>query len=126
MDIKGFYSEDEAKVSNVYEDYFLLENLLTPPIASFKCFDDNLKPVYASECRTKEELEFIDGVHRGILQYFEMYINYTGVDVVNVEKVCSERMLNLMHKVCIHNDIFADMTWEDGFFQRSVKVKDMI
>lgn len=126
LDINSYYSRKDAESAGIYEEYFVLENLLTAPKPSFCCFSDKQEPVYFIETRNQDELEFINCVHKGILQYFKEYVDLFEMNGSKASRRCSEVMLSLIHKVIIENDVFENMTWEDGFFQRNAKIKDML
>lgn len=126
LSITSFFDDKDAVQSVFYEDYFVLENILTSPMPSFKGFNDSGEPQYVDETRSDKELEYIDRVHSGIIEYFRMYLDIIdGFDNIGKGK-CSEKILGLFHKIPIENECFKSMVWEDGFFKRSVRISELM
>lgn len=121
--IESFCTPEEGR--GIYEDYFLLENILTAPSPSLQAFDESGQPQYLPEERTEEEIAFIEGVHEGIKEYFRRYLEIWGVDE-EAEKQLSVRILNLLHSIPIKNDIFWKLQWTDTFYGRKEKASNLI
>jgi len=127
LNIISFYSDAERDNSKAYEDYFILENILTSPQPSLKCFDETGMPEYMEEKRGKEEVAFVMAVQEGILNYFMKYRELLPSNLkTESDKCCSEAIWNLIHLIPIENDIFHGLAWEDNFYLRSVSMKELI
>jgi len=127
LSVASFYSDEERDNSKVYEDYFILENLLTSPMSSLKCFDENGIPEYAEETRSKEEIAFIMALQDGILTVFGKYLELLPESLrTESDKKCSEGIWNLIHQVPIENNVFRELTWEDNFYLRSASMKELL
>ncbi len=126
LDIISFYDKGERDKTKVYEDYFILENILTSPIPSLRKFDKEGNPEYMEEKRKKEEMDFINQVQDGIVQYFEQYIKLLPTSFCKETRECSERMFELLHKVAIKDEIFQQIMWEDNFYSRSVSIRELM
>lgn len=127
LNIVPFYDKNaDGCESGIYEDYFVLENILTSPMPSLKGFDAEGNPEYVKETRSDKEIEFVNQVHEGIVAYFEQYLDI-GQDVGFADgRDCSEKMLGLLHKVPIENEIFQHMVWDDAFYARTVGMKELM
>ena len=127
LNIRPFYEKNEEGCEcGIYEDYFVLENILTSPMPSLKGFDAEGNPEYLQETRSSEEINFVRQVHEGIVAYFEEYLDIMqSVDFVDSRK-CSEKMLGLLHKIPIENDIFHHMVWDDSFYARTIGMKELM
>lgn len=121
-----FEPKEDGHSGGIYEDYFVLEAILTSLDPSLKGFDAEGKPDYLPESRTPEEIEFIRQVHEGIVQYFEQYIGIVQPVDNCVSQECSEELLELLHKVPIENEIFQRMVYEDSFYGRKVRMEELM
>ena len=127
LDITSFYDKNtDTYAGGLYEDYFIVENILTSPTPSLKGFDAEGKPQYLQENRSKEEIDFITKVHEGIIQYFEKYLDILGNVKCDDSKRCAEEILGLIHEIPIKNDVFNQMVLEDSFFSREIRMKELM
>lgn len=76
LDITAMYGKGLAfeLQSNLYDKYIFLENILTSDMPTLNYFDENGKPVYATEYRKESEIKNIMLIHKSIIGYFENYI----------------------------------------------------
>ena len=127
LSILPFYDQDDVVgKSGIYEDYFILENILTSSMPSLKGFDIEGKPQYAKENRTSKEIDFVIAVQEGIVEYFEQYLDIMQTVCVEGNKKCAEKFLALLHKVPIKNETFQRMVYEDDFYARKINIKDLM
>lgn len=126
LHIDAFYSVDEKDSSTIFEDYYILETILTSPEPSVNEFDAAGNPVFAKENRSKEDLECVLEEQRGIVNYFVTFMNLCP-DVSNVEnKRLDELMLGLLHKLDVVEKDFLNLKVEDPFFNRNTEMTDLI
>lgn len=59
LDIEPFYTDKEKEQSSIYENYYILETILTAPHPQVLEFDENGMPVYAGETRNDRDLKTI-------------------------------------------------------------------
>lgn len=121
-----FGPKEDGRTGGIFEDFFVLETILTSPDPSLKGFDAAGAPEYLPESRSPEEIVFIRQVHEGIVQYFEQYIGIVQPVDNCVSQKCSEELLELLHKVPIENEIFQRMVYEDSFYARKVRMKELM
>jgi len=127
LNIISFYEDEERKSSKVYEDYVILENILTSPMPSLKCFDENGKPEYMEEKRSKEEIAFVIAVQNSILDFFVKYQTLIPKNLrLESDKWCSEKIWSLIHRIPITDSEFKNLVWEDNFYLRSVSMKELM
>lgn len=74
LDIQAFYDESERNQSAIYEEYYILETILTSPMPSVLEFNSEGKPCYAEETRSEADIACFMQVQEGILNYFKEYI----------------------------------------------------
>ncbi|PWW08334.1 putative HAD superfamily hydrolase [Paenibacillus cellulosilyticus] len=55
---------------NLLDDYFFMENILTSFEPSLQAFDEAGRPVFATEHRTTEQLEYLQESQQALLDYF--------------------------------------------------------
>lgn len=125
LSITSFYDGDNDG-KGIYEDYFILENILTSPMPSLQCFDAEGKPKYLDETRSKEQIEFVAQVQEGILEYFQQYLEVMQREDGEECRECSAKLFELLHKVSIDNEVFHSMVWDDSFYGRTVPMKELM
>ncbi len=126
LDIEAFYRADEKDKSSIFEDYYILETILTSPEPSVNEFDADGEPVFTDETRNKEDIECVLEEQRGIYEYFVTFLKLCS-DVSNVEnKKLDELMLALIHKLDVTDKKFLNLKVEDPFFNRNTDVVDLI
>lgn len=64
LDITAFYDEDELRENAIYEDYYILETVLTSPKPSIVGFHEDGTPCYVCETRTPQELRCVEKCRR--------------------------------------------------------------
>lgn len=127
LDVDSFYgAEENQENKKIYEDYFVLENILTSPMPSLLRFEENGNPLYVNESRTKEEIEFVMQVQDGIVDYFKQYLSILPQLHMEKNKKCSELLFELLHSISVDNEVFRLMEWDDNFYSRKSKVKDLM
>ena len=126
LDIEAFYSEGERAFSGIFDDYYILETMLTAPTPSVKEFDENGMPIYGEETRTEENIQCFREAQEGILAYFETYLRICPEADMDIEKKIDEIFLSLLHQVEIGEKRFMDLKVEDPFFNRMTNVTDLI
>ena len=74
LDINAFYKQEEVDSSSIFENYYILETILTAPHPSVSEFDKNGQPVYAKETRERQHIDCVLRIQKGIEDYFRSYI----------------------------------------------------
>ena len=126
LDIESFFSDEEKETSIIYQYYYVLETVLTSPYPSVKEFCDGGIPVFESETRNKESLDFVHDAQRGIEAYFADYMNLISDSEKVQNKKLDEAMLSLVDKLFILDEKFLSLVVEDPFFGRNTAVNDLI
>lgn len=125
LDILPFYTEKERDKSAIYDNYYILETILTSPDASVEEFDQKGNAKYAKETRNDKDINCIEQVQNGILEYVNKYLSILPYNKWEVNKKLDEVFLSLIHNVNIDND-FTELLIEDPFFNRTTDVKDIL
>ena len=125
IDILPFYTEKERDKSAIYDNYYILETILTSPDASVEEFDQKGNAKYAKETRNDKDINCIEQVQNGILEYVNKYLSILPYNKWEVNKKLDEVFLSLIHNVNINND-FTELLIEDPFFNRTTDVKDIL
>jgi len=71
LDIVSFYKKEERDSSAIFDNYYILETMLTSPMPSVKEFDENGEPCYAQETRKDKDIVCFLKAQEGIFDYFE-------------------------------------------------------
>lgn len=126
LDIEAFYTANEKNGSTIFEDYYILETILTSPDPTVNEFDVDGHPVFAKETRSRGDLACVLEEQRGIYEYFSAFLKLCP-DVSNVEnKKLDELLLGLLHKLEVTDSKFLNMKVEDPFFNRNTEVVDLL
>ena len=126
LDIKPFYTEMERDSSAIFDNYYILETLLTSPEASVDEFDDEGNPVFAKETRTDKDIACLMRAQDGIIEYVKKYISICPVSESSINKKLDEIFLTLVHNVEIRDKDFLSLTVEDPFFNRMTDITDVL
>ncbi len=126
MNIIPFYTESERETSVIFENYYILETILTSPEPSVERFDENGKVIYAKETREKRNIDCLLRIHDGIISYIKKYLLICPKSEFKINKNLSEAILSLIHNVCIKDEEFIDLKIEDPFFNRTTDIPDIL
>ena len=126
LDIKPFYTDMERDSSAIFDNYYILETLLTSPEASVDEFDDEGNPVFAKETRTDKDIACFMRAQDGIIEYVKKYISICPVSESSINKKLDEIFLTLVHNVEIRDKDFLSLTVEDPFFNRMTDITDVL
>ena len=126
LDIKPFYTEMERDSSAIFDNYYILETLLTSPEASVDEFDGEGNPVFAKETRTDKDIACFMRAQDGIIEYVKKYISICPVSESSINKKLDEIFLTLVHNVEIRDKDFLSLTVEDPFFNRMTDITDVL
>ena len=126
LDIKPFYTDMECDSSAIFDNYYILETLLTSPEASVDEFDEEGNPVFAKETRTDKDIACFMRAQDGIIEYVKKYISICPVSENSINKKLDEIFLTLVHNVEIRDKDFLSLTVEDPFFNRMTDITDVL
>ena len=126
LDIIPFYKEEEREKSAIFENYYILETLLTSPEASVDEFDDNGAPVFTIETRSESDIDCVMKAQNGIIEYTKKYLQLCPTSAININKKLDEQFLMLLRHVAINDIDFLRLTVEDPFFNRMTDITDVL
>lgn len=126
LDIEPFYSDEEKNASAIFDNYYILETMLTSPYSQMEEFDENGDPVFADETRSGTDIKVFEQAQAGIKKYFEEYISLVPECARIENKMLDEKMLALVNMVQIKDEDFMALKVEDPFFGRMTDIKDVI
>lgn len=126
LDIEPFYTDQEKNTSAIFDNYYILETMLTSPYPQMLEMDENGNPVFAEETRREADIEVFKRAQDGIIEYFRDYISIVPKDARTVNKKLDEKLLELVNKVQILDEEFLGIKVEDPFFGRMTDIKDVI
>ena len=126
LDIRSFYEDEKMDFCAVYNDYYILETILTAPHPSVIEFDEAGEPIFADETRTERNLQCIERAQKGVFEYFKTYIRLCPKMERIENKKLDEVFLELIHNVKITDADFLKLVVEDSFFNRMTDIADMI
>lgn len=126
LDIVAFYGKEEADNSGIYENYYILETILTSPLPSIKGFDEKGEPCYARETRGKEDIQCVLEMQDGVFDYFTTYLELCPKEETKIDKKIDECFLTLLHGIEIRDKKFIGLKVEDPFFNRMTDMEDLI
>lgn len=126
LDILPFYREEEKNSSAIFDNYYILETLLTAPEPSVDEFDNDGNPVYAKETRKEEDIQSFMKAQEGILSYVRRYLSICPKQEISINKKLDEIFLFLVHNIEIRDNAFLKLTVEDPFFNRMTDIMDVL
>lgn len=126
VDIESFYTEKERDTSAIFDNYYILETILTSPMPSVDEFNETGQPVYAKETRSDENLECVWRMQQGIMQYVDDYLEIVPVSMRQQNKMLDEAFLTLIGKLEITDQSFKNLVVEDPFFGRMTNIVDVM
>lgn len=126
IDVWSFYKCEHGKNCTVYEDYYILETILTAPHPSVVDFDRNGQPIYARETRSDEDIHCSEKMQDGVMDYFKLYLKLCPITERTVDKEIDGIFLDLIHKLKISARDFWNLIIEDPFFNRMTDMADVI
>jgi len=125
LDILSFYKMEEKDESIIFENYYILETMLTAPMPSVKGFNESGEPYYAVETRSEEDIKCFLEAQNGIYDYFKTYLHICR-DFDEIDKKLDEKILAMLHDVLILDRNFLNLTVEDPFFNRMTDITDVL
>lgn len=125
LDIISFYQREEKTESAIFENYYILETMLTAPMPSVKGFNEEGKPYYAEETRLENDIRCFLEAQKGISDYFKTYLGICR-KVDEIDKKLDEKFLAMIHNVLILDQNFLSLTVEDPFFNRMADMTDLV
>lgn len=126
LDISSFYEDGDVRTSAIYENYYILETILTSHEPSVSGFDENGNVIYAHETRSEQALECFRKMQEGIIDYFKDYIRLCTELKEGVDRLLDEIFLDLVHKFEIRDKEFINLKVEDPFFNRMTNMADLL
>lgn len=126
VDVEPFYPEADKDKSVMFDNYYILETIVTSPYPQVLEFDKMGNPVFARETRKNEDIRCICEVQDGIKAFFEDYIRIVPREAWRSDKKLGENLLSLINQVEIDNKEFMGLKVEDPFFGRMTNINDVI
>ena len=126
LDIQPFYLDAEKNTSIIFDNYYILETILTSPYPQMEELDGSGNPVFARETRNEKDIQCFERAQEGILAYFEDYLRILPKRGREGNKMLDELFLSLISKIQIRDEDFLALKVEDPFFGRMTDIKDVI
>lgn len=126
LDIEPFYSDEEKNNSAIFDNYYILETMLTSPYPATEEFDEKGNPLYSKETRSEKDIDCFKRAQEGIVTYFKDYISVLAEQEWEQNKELDEVLLSLINCVRIDDEDFMSLTVEDSFFGRMTAISDVI
>lgn len=126
LDILPFYSDQEKNTSMIFDNYYILETILTSPYPQLEELDGGGSPVFAPETRSERDIRCFERAQKGILAFFEEYMRILPEGATEGNKRLDEAFLSLINKMQIKDEDFLALKVEDPFFGRATDMKDVV
>ena len=126
LEIEPFYGVDEMETSRIYDNYYILETILTAPHPGVCGFDNSGRPRFAEETRTERDIICFSQAQEGIIDYFQRYLELLPEGMRKQSKELDEVILGLFANLEIQDDDFLSLVVEDPFFNRMTGIKELI
>ena len=126
LEIEPFYGADEMETSRIYDNYYILETILTAPHPGICGFDNRGMPMFAEEIRTEKDIKCFSRAQEGIIDYFQRYLELLPESMRKQSKELDEVLLGLFANLEIQDDDFLSLVVEDSFFNRMTGIRELI
>lgn len=126
LDIIPFYTEEERVGSAIFDNYYVLETILTSPEPSLDEFDSEGNPVYAEETRTRKDISCVMLAQSGVVDYAKKYFEICPKGCRKINKKLDECILRMIHNMEITDKDFMELFIEDPFFNRNIHITDIV
>lgn len=126
LDIRSFYDSDALEGSAIFDNYYILETMLTSAMPSVEGFDERGEALYAEETRKESDMRCFQKAQDGICQYFRTYLQISSSVDRQIDRKMDELFLMLIHKIEILDPDFRNLTVEDPFFNRMTEMEDLL
>lgn len=126
LDIIAFYNNSERNTSAIFQDYYILETMLTAPMPSIREFDGKGNPVYERETRKAGDIRCFQEAQEGIREYFREYLRLCPISARKIDKKLDEVFLAMIHKMEVGDSDFLSLKVEDPFFNRMTDMMDIL
>jgi len=126
LDIEPFYLDEEKNSSAIFDNYYILETMLTSPYPQIQEFDEDGNPEFVSETRSKQDIRCFERMQKGITEFFEDYTGLLPEEARAENKKLDEVFLALVNRIEITDPDFLALKVEDPFFGRMTDIKDVI
>lgn len=126
IEIEPFYSDEEKNRSAIFDNYYIMETMLTSPYSQTEEFDEDGNPAFARETRSEKDIRCLEQAQKGIMEYFKDYIRLLPKEARTENKRLDEVFLSLVNRIEITDEDFLSLTVEDPFFGRMTDIKDVI
>ncbi len=123
--IETFYDTDDKEPA-IYDDYYILEPVLSSSMPPVVDFDEGGRPCYARETRSDDDIRSFQAAQDGILEYFHIYYSIIPNLYDGIDRKLDEDLLGLIHKLELRDGAFLGQKVEDPFFNRSTDMTDLI
>ena len=121
LDIEPFYSD-----SAIFDNYYILETVLTSPDPQLEEFAEGGVPVFAVETRSQKDIRVVEEMQEGITSFFKQYTELLPEKLRICNKALDEKILELINKIQILDNDFLELKVEDPFFGRMTEINDLI
>lgn len=126
LDIQPFYLDEERDASMIFDNYYILETMLTSPYPQIEEFGGDGNPVFAVETRSERDIRCFERAQDGMITYFEEYLRILPEEAREGNKKLGELFLSLVNQIQIKDEDFLSLKIEDPFFGRMTDIKDVI
>lgn len=123
IEVESLYTDDGKTGSKIFEDFYILEPVISAPHPSVIDFTSDGEPVYDKEERSDEEVDAMEHIQDGILRFARDYVRICPDDYRTINTELSARFMGLIHKIQINSDAFKNIRNIDPFVNRITDVR---
>ncbi|MCD8000823.1 MAG: hypothetical protein LUH21_26765 [Clostridiales bacterium] len=113
------------KQSKMYDNYMVMENVMTSPAPTLSRIDENGEPCFERDTRTEADIRKMELIHQGILDAFEMH---TKNKTPAVSRALAETVVDFVRREYCQRefDYFDKNNLQDGFCNRTFDLKKLL
>lgn len=118
LNIIPFYMDDGIMNNVVFDDFYILEPIISAPDSSLDEFDENGEAVFAIEQRSLDEIEVMKRIQTGIMEYWKNLTGICPIKMLEINRDLDGAIFNLIHHLNIWDEKFFLLKNIDPFVNR--------
>jgi len=123
LDINPFYLDEGKEGKAIFDDFYIIEPIISSPKPSLDEFDINGTPIYSKEERSQAEINTMLEIQEGMLEYIREYVVICPLDLFHINKQLDCDIFELIHNISIVCKDFYGIRNIDPFVNRITDLK---
>lgn len=123
LSIESFFAEDGDENNTIFDDFYIMEPVISSPDSSVDEFDEKGNPIFSQEERSAEEIDSMIQIQEGMLEYVSDFVSICPRSAICINKKLDEGIFRLIHTIKITSESFWLLRNIDPFVNRITDIK---